>query len=182
MKVKAAVLPLMLGIALAVVSLTMPWMIAQHSQVIAEQDQTVDTLVYYMWGQEYTVNGPRTVLSNSVIYDYKDFPFYGMLATITAIGLGALTILSGRGTVIHARGHEFKFRAKFNPIIMLLIASVLMIFTWWYLQISAQGIIPMIEGKGYIVRDGPSMDFLLGGFASFSIATIMTFRKSMKRG
>lgn len=182
MKTKASVLPLVIAMGLMVASLGMPWMTAKHYIDISGKKEVADSWVYYLWGQTYTVSGAKMMQSNTDIYDYRDFPFIGMLLIIIALGIAAFSLLSGRGTVLHIRGKEFKFRSRVNAVYLLIVSAVLLYISWMYMRTAPVeiGLIHILERKDYVPEFGPGLDFILGSFMATVVATTMTFLRARK--
>lgn len=179
--IKASALTLIVGIALAIVSLSMPWMVANHYVDVGGKKEVADNYVFYLWGQRYTVIGTKLIQSVTDLYDYRDFPFYSMAAVVIAIALGAFTFLANRGTIINIRGKVIKLKATFNPIIPLAIASMLLLFAWWYVQDSSLIVVEGLKLKAYVIEQGPSLDFLILSFIAYLVTIVTTGLKTIKK-
>ncbi len=106
METKAAFYPTIFAILMAATSVIgfpvpytsygIPWLTAVHTQTMPDgQTYGVDNILFYLWGHQYTVVG-NIVQTTFVVYDWRDFPFYSLLATVVALISGILALLANR--------------------------------------------------------------------------------------
>lgn len=171
-------LPLVVAILFMAVSVSLPWMTASHYVDAGGKKEVADSWTFYLWGQTYTVVGTKVIQSVTDVYDYRDFPFYGMVTISLALILSIITFLSGRGTVLHVRGRQFKLGYNINPVYVLLASALLIYFTWVYIPAASEGVRAVLERKDYVSEFGPSLDFLFGALLSTAVTIAMTVLKS----
>jgi len=177
----AASLPLMAGIILGAIGLTMPFLRADHYiYVDATTRNSVDNYQFFFWGKYYTVAGSKAVLSKMVLYDFGDFPVYAMAAIILALVLAAASIFAGRGLVMSVKGKELKLKLDINPIWFQIPAATLIALSLVYMNEGIKLLGLVLEQNLYVVETGVAIDFLLGSVASLVIATIMTATRFLK--
>lgn len=181
MKIKVSVLPLVVGMALAAISTSIPWLTANHYQELFGKKEVVDNYVYFLWGHIYKVIGTKQMLSTTTIYDYRDFPFIAMIFIAIALLLGIVSLFGGRGAVLNIRGKELKWSSKMNPGYFTLIGSAILLLAWYYMQTAPkQHLLQILEGRQYVPEFGPSLDYMLGASIAYAVATFMTFYKTNK--
>jgi len=180
MKIKASMLPLITGIAMAIASLNMPWLTANHYRIIEGVRYSVDSYLFFFWGKYYTVTGSKLSQSYTTVYSLGDFPIYAMVAIAIAILLGAISFFGGRGTILNIKGRELKLRFSMNPIWLLASSSILLILSYIYMKEAAYQVIIPLEMNRYTVEYGPSLDFLLGSIVAFMVTTVMTAVSTIK--
>lgn len=180
MKIKATVLPQLVGIALGIVSMAVPWIIANHYRFVEGVRYSVDNYLFFLWGKYYTVTGSKVIQSRMILYDIGDFPLYAMIVIIIAIIIGTISLAPGRGLILNVKGRQLKLKVSANPIYLLATSTALLLFSYLYLRTSALALEVALVINNYYVEFGPSLDFLLGSVASFGIATIMTAIKYLK--
>lgn len=176
----AASLPLMAGIILGVIGLTLPFAKADHWIFVETTKYNVDNYLFFFWGKYYTVTGSRAIMSKMVLYDFGDFPVYVMIAIALALVFAVASIFAGRGLVLNVKGREFKLKLDINPLWLQIPAALLIVFSIIYLDRATQMLARMLVANNYITTAGPAIDFLLGSVAALSIATIMTAMRLFK--
>lgn len=181
MKIKAPVLPLLLGVILGIIALTMPWLVARRYQEALGQTVTVERYMYYLWGQSYTVYGKegmqQTFYTNyfQTIFEGIDFPAISMALVLISIILGIVSILGGRGTIINLRSKQIKIQPFKNPVVPLSVSAILTLMAWYYLRLGA----PVIWNihSNLEVMYGPANEFMLGSFFAFTLTAIITYKR-----
>lgn len=181
MKIKAPVLPLLLGVVLGIVSLTMPWLVARRYQDALGQTVVVERYMYYLWGHSYTVYGKedviQTIYSNYLqnIFQGIDFPLISLILILISIVLGLVSLLGGRGTIITIRSKQIRIKPFGNPLFALLISAILPLLAWAYLQ-SSTSVVMEIHPAFEIIH-GPASDFMLGSFVAYLLTAAITYKK-----
>ncbi len=184
---KSVILPTLLAILLSIGGLGIPipgttegtpWLIAHHTQDFSDGQQVrVDNLVYFLWGQEYTVVGFKLIQTHYTPFDWRDFPFYSMLGLALAIISGVLALISNRNVTFTIKGKELRLRGIFPPTPMLLLAMVLVSLSTIYLYNSANvTIIPELQRNNYVPEYSYGFQFMGASAVAFLISAIMTFR------
>lgn len=182
MKVKAPVLPLLAGIALGIVSLTMPWLVARKYQEALGQTVITERYMYFLWGHSYTVFGKegvtQTFNTNYIqnIFQGIDFPLISMLLILVSVILGLVSFLGGRGTVINLRSKQVMIKPFQNPIPVLAVSTILPLLAWYYLQMGAP--VVMNLHSGFEILNGPANEFMLGSFIAFGLTTLITLKRT----
>ena len=168
---------LALGIPLPGVTEGTPWMVAHHQQEMADGTLiNVDNIVFFLWGQEYTVVG-GTIQSHYTAYDWRDFPFYSMTGIIIAILVAVLALVSDKGINYTIKGRNFRFKDKFNPLHLLAISIALTTASLLYLYDSANyAVVPLLESQNYISYYSYGMQFMGASAVAFMLSFVVTLK------
>lgn len=181
MKIKAPVLPLLLGVILGIVSLTMPWLVARRYQDAVGQTVIVERYMYYLWGHSYTVYGKEDVIQTFYSYYLQnifqgiDFPVIAMGLILISIVLGLVSFLGGRGTIISMRSKQIRIKPFQNPLFALMISAILPLLAWVYL-LSGMTVIKELHPAFEIIK-GPANDFMLGSFIAYLLTAAITYKR-----
>ncbi|MCL7411832.1 MAG: hypothetical protein M8350_08555 [Methanosarcinaceae archaeon] len=169
---------LALGIPLPGVSAGTPWMVAHHQQTMADgATVNVDNLVFYLWGQDYTVIGTKAIQSQYTAYDWRDFPFYSMIGVTTAILVAVLALVSDKGIYYTVKGRNLRFKDKFNPLHLLAISIILTAASLLYLYDSANyAVVPLLESQNYISYYSYGMQFMGASALAFMLSFVVTLK------
>lgn len=166
-----------------------PWLTAVHQQTMPDgQVVNVDNIAFFLWGHQYTVVG-KISQSSFTTYDTRDFPFYSMIAIISAIVIGVLSIIADRELHTVIRGKEINLRFPDNVVItiigkeirvgisllLLVLATILMGIATLYLDYSAgKTIIPLLQDNNYLVTTGNGFQLMRISVTGFAVAVLMT--------
>lgn len=170
----AASLPLIAGIILGVIGLTLPFAKADHWIFVETTRYNVDNYLFFFWGKLYTVTGAKAQMSKMILYDFGDFPVYVMITIALALIFAAASIFAGRGLVLNVKGREFKLKLDINPLWLQIPATLLIIFSIIYLDGATKDLARLLAANNYIMTGGPAIEFLLGSIVAMTIAAIMT--------
>lgn len=159
-----------------------PWLVAVHNQTMSDgQVAQVDTLGFFLWGQQYTVVGTKMIQNQFVVYDGRDFPFYSMILMIIGIIAGLIAITVDRTYRIKL-DREYILTNKLNPVYPLLVAVVTTGMSTLYLFLTSMSlVIPMFVNSGYITRFSYGIQFMFVSVVGFSIALLLTYMNSPSR-
>lgn len=182
MKVKkvAAFLPLMTSIGLGIVSLVVPFLLANHYIFADGTRYSADNYLFFLWGKYYTVAGTKMIQSKMVMYSLGDFPIYAMISIAIGLLLGTLSMISGRGIVLNVKGRTLKLKLDTNPIWLQIASFAFLLAPYLYLNEASKALAYALIIDNYIVESGPSIDFLLGSMLAMAITIIMTTSRLWK--
>lgn len=170
----ASSLPLLAGIALGIVSLTVPFLLAKHSIFTGENKYTVDNYLFFLWGKYYTVVGTKQIISQWVMYDFGDFPMYAMVSIIIGIIVGAMSLIVGRGVILNVKGRALKLKLDVNPLWFQMASIALLLFSFLYMNEAKNSLYYSLTSANYEIENGPYFEFLAGSIAAFVISAAMT--------
>src|SRR3990167_10084230 len=176
----AAFLPLLASIGLGIVSLTVPFLLANHYRIVEGVRYSVDNYLFFLWGKYYTVTGAKMIQSKMVLYTLGDFPMYAMIAIIIGILFAVISMFAGRGIVLGFKGREFKLKLDTNPIWLQVSAFALFLASYLYLKEATQVLVMALMVNNYVVEHGPAIDFLLGSIVAMVFTIGMTLVKLRK--
>lgn len=176
----AAMMPLLAGIGLGIVSLSTPFLLANHYIWVETTRYSADNYLFFFWGKYYTVSGTNLIQSAMTYYDFGDFPIYPMIAIIIALILGTMSILGGRGLILNVKGREIKLKFDINPIWLQTYSAALLILAYVYMNDAVMTLIIALQMNNYVVEFGPSLDFLLGSLVAIGMSAVMTTVKLLK--
>lgn len=191
---KVAVFPTIFAIVIATLGLGVPlpgttygtpFMVAVHQQIMSDgTTANVDTIGFFLWGQQYTVVGTKEIQSNYVRYDYRDYPFYSFVAMVIAIICGLLALTVDRTYRINLlkiglNVKEYVWVNRIKPIYPLIIATISTVFATGYLFLATNGIvIPSLSNSNYIASFSYGVQFMTISIIGFLASLIMTYRAS----
>ena len=186
MKMRIALLPVVFAILMAIAGIGIPipgatygtpWMTAVHSQTMPDgESYDVDNIIFFLWGQEYTVVGKGLIQSKFTAYDFRDFPFYSMLAMILSVVIGIVTIILNKNSKLVLKGKEFNITGAENPLWLLFISTTLTTVATIYLYYAAGvTIIPMFEANNYVTEYSYGIQFMGISAVAFVISMVMTY-------
>lgn len=176
----ASTLPLLAGIALGIVALSTPFLLANHYIFVEDTRYSADNYLFFFWGKYYTVSGEKMIQSAMTYYDLGDFPVYPMAAIIIALILGVISMFGGRGLILNVKGREVRLKLDINPIWLQTYSAALLILAYTYMNDAVMSLIILLQVNNYVVEFGPSMDFLLGSMVAIIISAVMTAIKFLK--
>jgi hypothetical protein len=176
----ATFLPLLAGIGFGVVSLAVPFLLANHYIFVEGVRYSADNYLFFLWGKYYTVAGSNLIQSRTVMYDFGDFPIYAMIAVAIGMIFAAISMFSGKGLILNVKGRVLKFKVDINPIWLQATSVALVLMSYIYMNTATTALIRTLVTNNYITESGPSMQFMLGSILALSITTIMTAAKYMK--
>lgn len=176
----AASLPLIAGIILGAIGLTMPFLRADHYIWVENVRNSVDNYLFFFWGKLYTVTGSKVAMSKTVLYDLGDFPIYAMVAIILALVFASVSIFAGRGLVLGIKGRELKLKLDINPVWFQIPAVILTVASLIYMNEGIKMLTPILETNNYIVERGVALDFLSGSIVALAVAIVMTAARFLK--
>ena len=179
-KTIASSLPLLAGIALGIVSLSIPFLIANHWITTGTGRYNVDNYLFFFWGKYYTVTGTQQIMSQMVMYDLGDFPIYAMVVVAVGIIVGALSTIAGRGLIINVKGRVLSIKLDVNPLWLQTAAVGILLFAYLYMGQAIKGFEQVLLMANYEITNGPAFDFLAGSIVAFVISTVMTGLKFWK--
>jgi len=176
----ASSLPLLAGIGLGIVSLTVPFLLANHYIWAEGVRYSADNYLFFFWGKYYTVAGTNTIESRMITYDFGDFPMYAMVTIIIGLIMGLVSMFAGRGLILSLKGREVKLKLDTNPVWLQTAAVALVLASYLYMNEASKALTRGLEMANYVVEYGPSFDFLLGSLVAFVMSTLMTAAKFLK--
>lgn len=177
----ATVLPLLAGIGLGIVSLAVPFLLANHYIWAEGKRYSADNYLFFFWGKYYTVAGTKMIQSQMVMYDFGDFPTYAMIAVVIGLVLAAISFFGGRGLILNIKGRELKMTLDYNPIWLQIYSTGLLLIAYIYMNEAIKSILmPALQTNNYVIDYGPSFDFLLGSIIAMSLSVVMTTVKYLK--
>ena len=176
----ASVLPLLTGIGLGIVSLAVPFLLANHYIWADGKRYSADNYLFFFWGKYYTVAGTKMIQSQTVMYDFGDFPVYAMVAVVIGLALAAIAFFGGRGLILNIKGRELKMKLDYNPIWLQIYSTGLLLIAYIYMNEATKSLIPVLEINNYTIDYGPSFDFLLGSIIAMVLSVVMTTVKYLK--
>lgn len=191
MKMKSAIFPTVLAIALAIAGLGIPipgttggtpWLVAYHMQTLADgQQEKVDNLIIFLWGQQYTVVGTKNIQTHYTPFDWRDFPFYSMIGIILSIISGILALISSRGTYVTIKGREMRIRGMFQPLPLLFLAMMLVALSALYLYVSASTVlVPSLENNNYVASFSYGLQFMAASALAYLVSLAITYRNFLR--
>jgi hypothetical protein len=189
---KVAFFPTIFAIALAILGLGVPipgstygtpFMVAYHQQTMPDGTvANVDTIGFYLWGQQYTVVGTKEIQSNYVRYDQRDYPFYSFILMVTGIITGALALTVDRIYTLDLRslgGKEYVWQNRIKPIYPLIVSVISTAFATFYLFVAtSQVVIPALANSNYISNFSYGIHFMTISILAFSVSLYMTYKAS----
>lgn len=176
----SAVMPLLAGIGLGIVSLALPFLLANHYIWAEGKRYSADNLLFFFWGKYYTVAGTKMIQSKMVMYDLGDYPIYAMITIAIGLVLAAISIFGGRGIILNIKGREVKFKFDTNPIWLQTYSVLLLIIAYIYMNNATEYLVNTLERDNYFVEYGPALDFLLGSLIAMVTSIVMTTVKYMR--
>lgn len=176
----AAFLPLLASIGLGIVSLAVPFLLANHYIWVEGERHPADNYLFFLWGKYYTVAGAKLIQSKMVLYTFGDFPMYAMITIIIGILFAVLSMFAGRGIVLGFKGREFKFRLNTNPVWLQITSFTLFLAAYMYMNEATKALSATLIKSNYIVEHGPAIDFMLGSMIALVLTIIMTIMKLRK--
>ena len=179
----ASMSPLLAGIGLGIVALAVPFLVANHYIITGEGKRfAADNLLFFFWGRYYTVSGVNSIMSQMNMYDLGDFPIYTMAVVLIGLILGVVSMFGGRGILLNIKGRVLKLKLDTNPVWLQMFGTILIALSYVYITRGADLLTADLQMNGYVVQNGPSLDFLFGSILAFAISTIMTAVKFLKEG
>jgi hypothetical protein len=189
---KVAFFPTIFAIAIAILGLGIPipgttygtpFMVAVHQQTMADGTiANVDNIVFYLWGQQYTVVGTKEIQSNYIRYNQEDYPFYSFILMVIGLigGLVALTVdRTYRVNFADLGGKEYVWQNRVKPIYPLLVSLISITFATLYLFVATtQVVIPALANSNYIASFSYGLQFMTISVIGFLASLIMTYRAS----
>lgn len=169
-----AILPLLAGIGLSIISLTLPFIMANHYIFAEGKRYSADNYLFFFWGKYYTVAGANLIQSQAITNDFGDWPLYVMISIIIGLIIAALSMFGGRGLVLNIKGRNLKLKFDINPVWLQASATILILASYLYTTNALSDLVTLLQANNYVVEYGPSLDFLLGGLIALIISTIMT--------
>lgn len=176
----AGLLPSLASIGLGIVSLMVPFLLANHYIFTEGKRYSVDNYLFFFWGKYYTVVGSKIIQSKTVMYDFGDFPVYVMIVIVVALVLMAMSIFGGRGLVLNIKGREVKLKLDYSPLWLQIYAFGLLLIAYIYLGNATEMLTGVLEINNYTVERGPSFDFLLGSLIAAVISIVIIATKYLK--
>jgi hypothetical protein len=126
------------------------------------------------------VAGSKMIQSQTVMYDFGDFPIYAMAAIVIGLALAAIAFFGGRGLILNIKGRELKMKLDHNPIWLQIYSTGLLLIAYIYMNEATKSLIPVLQINNYVIDYGPSFDFLLGSIIAMSLSVVMTTVKYLK--
>jgi hypothetical protein len=176
----AAFLPLMASIGLGIVSLAVPFLLANHYIFADGTRYSADNYLFFLWGKYYTVAGANMIQSKMVMYSIGDFPMYALVTVIIGLLFGIISMFAGRGIVLNIKGRTLKLKLDTNPVWLQIASFAFLLAPYLYLNEASKALAYALIVNNYIVESGPSIDFLLGSLVAMAITIAMTIAKSWK--
>lgn len=176
----AAFLPLLTSIGLGIVSLAVPFLLANHYIFVEGTRYSADNYLFFLWGKYYTVTGANLIQSKMIMYSFGDFPMYAMIAVVIGLLFGIVSMFAGRGIVLGLKGREFKFKLDINPIWLQITSFALLLASYLYMSEASKALAFALTKNNYMVGYGPSIDFLLGSMLAMVLTVVMTIMKLRK--
>lgn len=176
----ALVMPLLASIGFGIISLAVPFLLANHYIWAEGKKYSADNYLFFLWGKYYTVAGSKMIQSQMVMYDFGDYSIYAMIGIIIGLILATISIFGGRGLILNIKGREFKLKIDTNPIWLQIYAALLFAIAYVYMREGTRDLITALLINNYIVEYGPSLDFLLGSIVAIVISVSITAAKYLK--
>lgn len=176
----AAFLPLMTSIGLGIVSLAVPFLLANHYIFADGTRYSADNYLFFLWGKYYTVAGAKLIQSKMVMYSLGDFPMYTMIVVIIGLLFGVLSMFAGRGIVLNIKGRMLKLKLDTNPVWLQITSFALLLASYLYLAEASKALAYALVVNNYVTEQGPSIDFLLGSILAMILTIVLTIAKSWK--
>ncbi len=188
---KVAFFPTVFAVAVAILGLGIPipgttsgtpWLVATHQQTMADgQTANVDTIGFFLWGQQYTVAGTKMIQSQFVRYDHRDFPFYSMILMLIGITAGILALIVDR-TYRLKLDREYVWTNRVNPLYPLLVSVIAIGLATLYLFIASNAaVIPSLAQSNYLSSFSYGIQFMTMSAIGFSVSLLLTFINSNPR-
>lgn len=176
----AAFLPLISSVGMGIVSLAVPFLLANHYIFAEGIRYSADNYLFFLWGKYYTVAGSKMIQSKMVMYSLGDFPMYAMIAIIIGILFAVISMFAGRGIILNIKGRVLKLKLDTNPIWLQVMSLAFLLGSYLYLNEASKALTYALVKNNYVVEIGPSIDFLLGAILAIVMTMVMTIAKSWK--
>jgi hypothetical protein len=187
---KVAFFPTIFAIAIAILGLGIPipgteygtpFMVAYHQQTMPDGTiANVDTIGFFLWGQQYTVVGTQQIQSNYVHYDQRDYPFYSFIVMLIAIIAGVLALTVDRVyrfDLTSLGGKLYVWKNNIKPIYPLSVALVSTLFATGYLFLATvEVVMPALVASNYIAHFSYGIQFMGLSILAFLVSSYMTYK------
>lgn len=176
----ASMMPLLASLGFGIIALVTPFLLANHFIVVDNKNYNVDNYLFFFYAKYYTVTGVNMVQSQTILYDFGDFPIYAMAAIIIGMILEVASIFGGRGIVLNIKGRELKIKLDTNPVYLQVFGLVMLTMSYIYLGRGSALLGLDLQLNHYVVENGPAIEFLFGSIIALCVSTVMTAAKYLK--
>ncbi len=185
MNSKIAFFPTVFAVAIAILGLGIPipttttgtpWLVAHHQQTLPDgQTYDVDTVGFFLWGQQYTVVGTKMIQTNYIRYDFRDFPIYSFILMLIGVISGILALTVNR-TYRLKLDKEYIWINKVDPVMPLLAATFATGLATYYLFVASSAVvIPALANSNYVSNYSYGIQFMAMSFVAFTVSLILTY-------
>ncbi len=180
-----AVIVAVLGLGIPIPGTTTgtPWLVAYHQQTMPDgQTYNVDTLGFFLWGQQYTVVGKEMIQSHFIRYDQRDFPFYSLILMFIGIIAGIVALTADRTYKMNLPDRDLVWINKVNPVYPLLASTIMTgIATLYLFLASSVVVIPSLVSSNYITSFSYGIQFMTMSAIGFAVSLLLTFMNSTQK-